>query len=264
MYDILTVTYNGESLENLVHFFESVSKSIDGNFNKMVLVLDGEMSVEKKSLIRRYAKKINISLFEQPKNGLAVNLQYGLERCSAKYVARADTDDVMILNRFGKQYELLQENGVDLVSSGTLEVAPEFQRFRRFAPQIIQKSSAKMYFLNLVNHNCCMYSRKALIKSGGYKPGRMEDFRAWIGLLNDDCKILIDDSVLAQVSAINLHSRRIGMDYIRAEIKLFRINLLRFPPQSVLLALVALLFRIPMRTKLLSPLLKLVHSWTRR
>lgn len=98
--------YNGESY---------VSEAIDSVLNQTIsdfdfLIIDDGSTDSSVSIIKQY-KDERINLVTKEKNtGLIDSLNLGLQLVKGKYVARMDSDDINLPNRFEKQLAILESN----------------------------------------------------------------------------------------------------------------------------------------------------------
>ncbi|WP_139764214.1 glycosyltransferase, partial [Salmonella enterica] len=65
--------------------------------DEIVLILDGDITVELNFIIQKWSKILPIKVFSLSKNvGLGKALNIGLEKCQHDIVLRMDTDDICI------------------------------------------------------------------------------------------------------------------------------------------------------------------------
>ncbi len=255
------VTYNGEDNNRL----DKCLASIDNQTLKpteTIICLDGKVRKNLIKIINKYIEKINIKVIKNPKSSLAENLNVGLKNCSYKFVVRCDSDDISLPNRFEEQIKLLSDFGLDVVSSNIIEVFKNVKRIKRVPSGIIDKNSIFRYFRNPVNHNVSAF-RKESIMQFMYPSGRMEDFLLWTRLLNNNYKIYNQNKELLIADVNNLGSRRIGMDYRKAEKKLFQINFQESQFSGKLFSIFAFLIRYPLRFYYLKSLLNIIYRLIR-
>jgi glycosyltransferase involved in cell wall biosynthesis len=95
-------------------YLEACLRSLDEQelkANEVVLVEDGPISFDLKVVIDRFRKSLNIVSVPLRENvGLASALNEGLKHCSYELVARMDTDDVSLPNRFRLQVNFMKLN----------------------------------------------------------------------------------------------------------------------------------------------------------
>jgi len=105
-------------------YFDKALKSIwDDQILKpdeIILVKDGGLTDKLAEVIKKWQEKLPEVLivvgYEENK-GLGYALNYGLEYCKSAYIARMDTDDIALPERFKKQIGFLDKNDVDVVGS---------------------------------------------------------------------------------------------------------------------------------------------------
>lgn len=111
-FSVLMSVYNKEKSEYLKESLDSILEQTYKP-NEIVLVKDGELNEELEKVILEYKKNNKdliktISLAKQEKLGGA--LKIGVNYCSNEYIARMDTDDVSLKDRFEKQIKYLEKN----------------------------------------------------------------------------------------------------------------------------------------------------------
>lgn len=101
-----------------------IAKAIDSiltqSFSNFELIICDDYSTDRSSnIIEKYVKQDNrIVFFKNEKNlGLATSLNRCIERAKGKYIARMDSDDISLPNRFEVEYNYLEDNS-DIVVVG--------------------------------------------------------------------------------------------------------------------------------------------------
>ncbi len=179
--------------ENPGHFdlaLKSVLKRQKLPPDEFILVCDGPLTAKLDAVITKYKRHYPdvLKVYRLRKNsGLGRALNYGLEKCSYDLVARADSDDICMPERFEKQIHYLE---------GHPEIAVLGCDIREFtnnpkSPVSYKKmpaSSEKVYqmarFRNPVNHMTAVF-RKGIIKEVGsylHLP-YLEDYYLWVRVL---------------------------------------------------------------------------------
>ena len=94
--------------------------------NEIVLVEDGPLTKDLYFLIEKWQKKLGkiLKIIPLEKNvGLAKALNIGLQNCSYKIIARMDTDDIAMPQRFEKQLHFLEKNkNIDVLGTYISEI----------------------------------------------------------------------------------------------------------------------------------------------
>ena len=95
--------------------------------NEFVLVCDGPLNEELEKVMEKYLILYPdiLKIYRLEENGgLGEALQYGLTKCSNELVARADSDDICVNNRFEIQLKYFEEHPETDILGGNIN---EFQ-----------------------------------------------------------------------------------------------------------------------------------------
>ncbi len=109
-FSVLISVYKNDSA---LYFEKALQSIIEQTLkpSEIVLVVDGEISVELEEVIQVYIKKTNLVIIRNSQNiGLSKSLNIGLNNCSYNFVARMDSDDISFKNRFEKQFDFLRKH----------------------------------------------------------------------------------------------------------------------------------------------------------
>ncbi len=156
--------------------------------------------------------------------GLAKALNLGLSHCRFEYVARMDSDDVSLPQRFEEQIRYLREHSEVALLGGW------YQQFDLHLEQRITDRKVPVDMTGIVpfsktrtpfNHVTAMFRRSVVCSVGGYPdiPGQMEDW--WLAL-----RLLKQGHQLANLPAylVNVRGdrefvgRRGGLQYLKSEL----------------------------------------------
>jgi len=180
--------------------------------DEVVVVEDGPITHELDTVLIEYSKKLNLVRHRCDKHrGLGPALQDGLLKCSFPLVARVDSDDTSVPERFQWQIEHLESNPQISIVGGVLcETLP---------------SNSKGY------QDCPFF----------------EDYFLWVRMLIGNKLLSNLERVLVHTTADNNYfSRRTGLSYRQAE-WLFAEKLLKLGFHSRLENMFFRIFRIPLR-----------------
>ena len=211
-------------------YFEQALRSIEANSvipTNFVLVCDGELTDELNGVIDDYRNRLSINVVRLPSNaGLGRALQTGINHCQYEWVARFDSDDMCISDRFVKQVAFIKENpNIDVVGGQIIEFANEpneINAHKKLVPtnhnQIYNYAKSR----NPINHMTVMFKRSAVLEAGNYQHAPLyEDYDLWVRMLMKGFKFANIDEVLVYVRAgDDMYCRRGGMLYAKQEIKM--------------------------------------------
>lgn len=193
--------------------------------DEIVLVQDGTLTEELYEAINIWREKLGyfFKTIALDKNiGLGDALNVGLKECSYEIVARMDTDDISLRNRFKKQMDILENNlNIDIVSSWINEFEDDesnivsIRKIPEYHNEIVQYAKSR----NPVNHIPVMFRKKSVINAGGYqKMLFFEDYYLWIRLILNGAKLYNIQESLANIRAGDGQlTRRSGYSYAMNE-----------------------------------------------
>ena len=193
--------------------------------DEIVLVKDGPLTSRLDEVIgqhREYAK-IDYQILELEKNyGLGIALQKGLEQCRYPWVARMDSDDIAMEDRFESQFAYLDEHpDIDIVGGWICEFELDDSTCTRERRPPGRHLQIKRYALyrNPMNHMTVVFRKSSVEEAGGYLPMiGFEDYYLWIRMLKRGDIFANLNKVLVKVRAGDeMISRRRGLEYIKRE-----------------------------------------------
>jgi glycosyltransferase involved in cell wall biosynthesis len=114
---VLLSVYHKENPVYLEQCLKSIFDEQTLKPDEIILVEDGLLTIELDEIIHQWQKKLGdifkvISL--ENNVGLAKALNIGLESCSCDYIARMDTDDIAMPQRFKKQVAFMKKEDIDM------------------------------------------------------------------------------------------------------------------------------------------------------
>jgi glycosyltransferase involved in cell wall biosynthesis len=151
--------------------------------DEVVLVEDGPISDDLVGVIDSFREKLNIvSVCLSTNSGLAVALNEGLNYCKNDLVARMDTDDVALPERFQHQVDFLEDNSdVDIVGSFAQEIDENgsFTNLRKMP--ISHDAIYDNLFACPFIHPSVMFNKSSILSIGGYNEAlvRRQDYDLW-------------------------------------------------------------------------------------
>ena len=226
--------------DNDYHFIEALeSLKLNKNFiDQTIIVINGYISNLKKKEIIKNLDELKVTLIELPINiGLSRALNIGLQKVSSNWVARFDSDDICIPERFKILKKIIEENKEKHDVIGTyIEEFNKYDgtKFIRKVPLSENRIIKRILFSNPINHVSVIF-KASLVKKfedKNFYPliDGFEDYALWIKLLSKKIKIKNIPIISVKVRAENeMLQRRGGILYFLREIK-FRIFILRYIP----------------------------------
>ncbi len=151
--------------------------------DQIVLVIDGPIDRELESTIDDL-RSDRFKIIRIKENlGLTNALNLGIDECDHEYVARCDSDDENVENRFELQLKaFMNDEKLSLCGGQIIEIA-EDEEFHRKVPCSAPEISKFIKLRNPFNHMTVMYKKNDVIEAGKYPniPYR-EDYALWIKL----------------------------------------------------------------------------------
>jgi glycosyltransferase involved in cell wall biosynthesis len=189
---------------------------------EVIIVKDGPLNEALDAVLEKFKNsgfpcKI-ISLMTN--RGLAIALNEGLKHCRYEWVARMDSDDIALPDRFEKQCAFLQKYDVDVLGGWIEEYDHQTGStiWIRKVPLSHQEILRFMRRRSPFNHVTVMYKKESILRVGGYEPGMMEDFVLWLKLARAHAVFANIDNILVKVrSGEDMLVRRRGMRYAKEE-----------------------------------------------
>ena len=198
--------------------------------NEIIIVEDGPLNTDLYRTLDKYSAKYpaivkRIKLSQNLGMGKAMNA--GLMEASYEFIARMDSDDVSMPDRFQKQICFLIENPeIDVIGSLIREflVKPGDINKKRPLPEQHDDIVKYLKYRNPINHMTVIYRRKLAIAAGGYWDNRVyEDYNLWYEMAKHGAKFYnLQESLVDARIGNNMVGRRRGADYLKNEIVFFK------------------------------------------
>lgn len=195
--------------------------------SEVVLIKDGPLTKELENVICEFKALLPFKVLALDKNiGLGEALHLGLLSCSHEYVARMDSDDICVKERFEKQARIFMKNpDLDILGSYLKEFVHhvgDLDVIRR-VPLMHEEIYAYTFYRCPFNHPSVMFKKSAVLKAGSYlKMPFFEDYYLWIRMAVAGCRFQNTDEILLNYRiGNNMISRRHGMRYAKHELAFF-------------------------------------------
>jgi glycosyltransferase involved in cell wall biosynthesis len=204
--------------------------------DEVVLIKDGPLTFDLEKVIDEFVLKfINkvkvISLSEN--KGLGNALSIGVLECSNDLIARMDSDDICVLDRFEKQIDFLIKNPkIDLLGTNIEEfnIVPGDLNRLRVLPQSGIKLIKFSKFRNPINHPTIMFRKEKVIAVGNYQSDILlfEDYSLFIRMIRNNANFynIQEPLLFFRVGrGIETIKRRSGFNYLKNEWKFSLLSL---------------------------------------
>ena len=179
---------------------------------QVVVVEDGPVPTELDSVISSVIKQVpecEFTIIRKIVNsGLASALNTGLAACKYEWVARMDSDDISLDDRFEKQIDYISNHPeVDCLGGSIAEfydIPGDLQSVRHVG--VDTDSIRRMAKIRTpMNHVSVIYKKSSVEKVGSYCEdfGKLEDYKLWVDLLSNNAKLANIDDILVYVRVGN-------------------------------------------------------------
>ncbi len=194
--------------------------------DEIVLVVDGPVPDEINTVINKYSERFNLKAIRLETNGgLGNALKIATENCSNELIARMDSDDIAIPNRFEQQLMFFEKNDhVDVVGGNISEFVDNENNVVSYRNVPMFDNEIKKYLKKRCpfNHMTVMLKKTSLLESGGYLDLHFnEDYYLWVRMLLNNATFANTGTNLVNVrTGANQYARRGGLSYYKSEKKL--------------------------------------------
>lgn len=200
--------------------------------SEIVLVCDGPLNSRLDAVIDVYRKRYPIfNIIRLPQNkGLGNALKLAVENASYELIARMDSDDVAVPDRFEQQISFFEEHPEnDIVGGDITEFIGEEKNIvgKRVVPKTDSEIKEYMKKRAAFNHVSVMYKKSAVQAAGGYLDWFWnEDYYLWIRMQLNNAVFANTGTVLVNVRVgEEMYQRRGGKKYFQSEYGLQKLML---------------------------------------
>ena len=224
-FSVLISVYKNEKADYFNEALESILKQ-KLKPSEVVIVKDGPLTIELNDVIEKFISKYNnlFKIVNIEKNvGLGEALKIGLTNCSNELVARMDSDDICLYDRFYLQIEEFKKN------ENLIMVGGQIAEFKRNSNEIVAKRNVPIKYEEVVqfarrrnpfNHVTVMFKKNKVLDVGNYENvPYFEDYYLWVKMLQAgyEMKNINKDLVYVRVGD-GMMKRRGGISYARSHI----------------------------------------------
>ena len=220
---------------------------------EIVMVWDGPVHSTVKRCVESYESAFLFKHLPFSRNrGLGPALRDGLNACNYELIARVDSDDWSIPERFYKQAQFLQSEPSISVVGGELK---EHYGRGKNSNSVIRRNPVDYLSIrqaakrrNPMNHPTVMFRKSDVLACNNYESCPLfEDYYLWAKMLHQGYRLSNLPEVLVETEIdSDYFRRRGGITYVRNEIRLVR-ELRQIGFLSPMEATQFILSRLPMR-----------------
>jgi len=225
MFSVLMSVYCKEDPKHFNRAIQSIWNDQSIRPSEIILVQDGPLTTELYLAIDEWKDKLEgvfITVPLEENVGLGEALDIGIKYCNHELIARMDTDDISVQNRFECQLKAFQKYDIDVCSAFISEFEDDenkifsYRKLPEFHDDIVKYSK----FRSPLNHAVAMYKKSVVEKSGGYENMLwMEDYYLWIRMIMNGAKLYnIQEALLNVRAGGEMLKRRRGLTYVKNEL----------------------------------------------
>lgn len=217
--------------------------------DEIVLIKDGALTRELEDVVIEFQTKYEILRTFQFETNVQLGraLAKGVEMCQHDLIARMDTDDIAVSDRFEKQYQYMMEHPEISALGGWMEEFNDEGTYSRVKKMPECDAEIRKYakYRNPLNHMTVMFRKEAVLQAGNYRHfPYLEDYDLWSRMLAKEMKFHNLQAALVKMRNNNdVYERRGGRMYFKQYVKLRKeqksLGLFRFMEYMLALVLTA-------------------------
>lgn len=224
-FSIITSVYKNDKPDYVRVALDSMLVEQSVKPTEIVLVRDGLVPVTLEAVLNeyetRYPDVFNIIRLEQ-NGGLGNALKLGVENAKYDIIARMDSDDICLSNRFELQLKYMELHpNVDIIGGQMTEFidTPDNIIGKRIVPCTNDEIYNFMKNRCALNHVTVMFRKETVLKAGNYQDWFWnEDYYLWVRMMMNKCVFANLSDVLVNVrSGADQYARRGGRKYYESE-----------------------------------------------
>lgn len=223
-FSVAITVYKNDKAEFFDRALYSITEGQSICPDEIVLVTDGPVSEEIDAVIEKYTDTYNFfKVIRLEKNGgLGNALKIAVENASYDIIARMDSDDISLPNRFEQQLAYFsRDSKLDIISGDITEFIDYESNVvgKRCVPVGDAEIKDYLKIRCPFNHMAVMFKKQSVLSAGGYLDMFWnEDYYLWIRMAEKDCKMQNTGTVLVNVrTGKDMYKRRGGKRYFESE-----------------------------------------------
>ena len=222
-FSVLMTTYNGEKAEFLDASLKSILIEQTVTPTQLVLVLDGPINVELEAVVGKYSNEfkniVDVVRCEENRGQSKASAE-GMKHVKYDLIARMDSDDISVKDRFEKEIAVIEQNPDVSVVSGWISefnTNPAQSNSLRVVPESHEEIIAMFPKRMPMNNVTAMIRKNAIEEAGGYGRDTVnEDYSLYCRMWVNGCRFYNIQEVMVNVRVGN------GMTKRRGDIRIFK------------------------------------------
>lgn len=223
-FSVAISVYKNDKPKDFDRALESITSLQTVKPTEIVLIVDGSVTDEINEVIVKYESLYPIfNTIRLPQNsGLGNALRLAVESAKCELIARMDSDDIAMPNRFEEQLKMFADDSrLDIVGGDISEFIGEEDNVVSYRKVPVTDGAIKSYMKVRCpfNHMTVMYKKSAVLKAGGYLDLFWnEDYYLWIRMQLAGAKFANTGTTLVNVrTGADMYARRGGKRYFQSE-----------------------------------------------
>lgn len=224
-FSVVMSVYRNDKIEWVKGAIESIISAQTYKPNEILIVVDGPISEQLSQLLLKYEnnKEYNFKIIWLSENkGLGNALRIATELAKNDLIARMDSDDVSLPDRFEKQIKYLQDNpDCDLIGGQIVEFVGCEDNIvgKREVPISNEAIYIWMKKRCPFNHMTVMFRKSKVLSVGNYIDWHFnEDYYLWIRMDEAGYKFAnLPDTLVNVRVGKDMYARRGGWKYFKSE-----------------------------------------------
>lgn len=222
-FSVCLSVYKNDSFEYVRQAIDSVTIGQTCSPSEMVIVIDGPIGRELSEIIDGFEQDESIHIIRLPKNnGLGNALRIAVEYAKYDLIARMDSDDIALPERFEKQLRCFEEDKELSIVGGSITEfidTPDNIVASRICPSTDKEIKKFMKSRCGFNHMTVMFKKTDVLRAGNYQDWHFnEDYYLWLRMMQHGCKFRNLEDVLVNVRVgKDMYARRGGWKYFKSE-----------------------------------------------
>lgn len=231
-FSVAMSVYKNDNAEFFDRALESITIKQIEKPSEIVLIVDGPVPDSIDKIIDKYDALTGIIKVVRlnENKGLGNALRIAVEEASFELIARMDSDDISLPDRFQTELQaFMNDDSLDVVGGDISEFIGEETNVvaKRCVPMNDYEIKKYMKKRCPLNHVSVMYKKSSVLKCGNYKDLFWnEDYYLWIRMAINGAKMANTGKIAVNVrTGEDMYKRRGGIKYFQSELFLQKVLL---------------------------------------